>query len=86
MENDKKAPDVDWLMEKLYAHMRKHYRPTTSPNGNSQYYTTIELYQKLGDIYPEMPIAPNELAHWLQQEGYQFTETNDKIYWIMDIV
>lgn len=82
-----KPPDTDWLMQSLYDFLRKNYQPTTEKEaGNAdqvEYLTTLELYEKLQHIYPDPPEGPNALAHWLHQEGFTYTLTDQKIYWLL---
>lgn len=68
----------------IFEFISNTYSPGKEGSANPEYYTTLELYEKIGSIYPEMPLTPNELAYHLQEYGFKFQDTGEKIYWILN--
>lgn len=76
--------DHDYLLDSIYNHIAETFSPTDKPDGKTEYFTSQEVWDMIGTIYPEPPISPNDVAQWLQRNGYRFVQVgNNKICWLL---
>lgn len=81
---EQEPPANDELMDSLYSHIANNWQPAKKGDTNVSYFTTLEFYEMLGTLYPELPIAPGDLATWMYQHGYRYVQAGEnKLCWIL---
>lgn len=71
------------LMKSLFDYIKMNFVPAADV-ADSLNLTTMELYERIKQLYPEPPFNAAYLAEWLQGNGYRFADLGDlKFVWLI---
>lgn len=75
-QTDAQLPPVaDGLLEKIKNFLWQSYQPVNSMHEATAMLSTMEIYHALQSLYPCPDYGPDDIARWLHEGGFQFTDT-----------
>ena len=77
-------PVADGLLEKIKNFLLQNYQPVHHQTSSTILLSTREIYENLQHLYPSLGYAPDNVAQWLHEAGFTFTEISDlRFEWML---
>jgi hypothetical protein len=69
-------PVANGLLEKIKNFLFTEYEPVqaTQVTASTMFLSTQEIFTKLQDIYPCADYSSSDVANWLHEKGFSFTD------------
>lgn len=81
------APVADGMLEKIKEFLFMEYKPVTElqVTASTIFLSTQELFNKLQELYPTPLYSPADVATWLHEKGFAFTDNGVlRLEWMLD--
>lgn len=73
----------DAMSKAIFDYIKLHFFPADDIP-DSLGLTTMELFERISQLYPDPPFDGQYLAQWLQGNGYRFADMGDlKFVWLI---
>lgn len=76
--------DSSGLIQKIKHLLIQEYSPAQHVRDADFHYTTMEMYQKLQELFPSDQYGADDVAVWLHDAGFTFKDFGDlRFEWLM---
>ncbi len=69
------VPAIDTLLEKIKQFLFDTYKPVYKVDDTTIFKSTDEIFQSLQSFYPSHTYNLTDVAKWLDENGFMFTNT-----------
>ena len=78
-------PVADGLLEKIKNFLFETYQPVQTYSPNTTLLSTREIFEALQNLYPSANYSIADVATWLHEKGFTFTEiSNLRLEWMLE--